>query len=153
MRFASMLTAIAIPVLMAGPATYAAQPPQPEFPDKPIRLIIGSAPGDNISGVTLSGQLNVASVTITTTAGPGPGNGDIFVNDAVTWSASGTPTTLTLTADRNVSYGNSTGILVSVSGTIENNYIGVLPDGVTVRVGAAVDEVALRCVLAALGRR
>ena len=29
----------------------------------------------------------------------------------------------------------------------------VLPDGVTVRVGAAVDEVALRRVLAALGRR
>jgi transposase len=29
----------------------------------------------------------------------------------------------------------------------------VLPDGVTVRVGAAVDEAALRRVLAALGRR
>jgi transposase len=29
----------------------------------------------------------------------------------------------------------------------------VLPDGVTVRVGAAVDEDALRRVLAALGRR
>ena len=29
----------------------------------------------------------------------------------------------------------------------------VLQDGVTVRVGAAVDEAALRCVLAALGRR
>lgn len=29
----------------------------------------------------------------------------------------------------------------------------VLPDSVTVRVGAAVDEVALRRVLAALGRR
>ncbi|MFC7739184.1 transposase [Roseomonas sp. GCM10028921] len=29
----------------------------------------------------------------------------------------------------------------------------VLPDGVTVRVGAAVDEAVLRCVLSALGRR
>jgi transposase len=29
----------------------------------------------------------------------------------------------------------------------------MLPDGVTVRVGAAVDEAALCCVLAALGRR
>jgi transposase len=29
----------------------------------------------------------------------------------------------------------------------------VLPDGVTVRVGATVDEAALRCVLTALGRR
>jgi len=45
MHIAKMLTAIAIPVLIAGPVTHAAQPPQPEFPDTPIRLIIGSAPG------------------------------------------------------------------------------------------------------------
>ena len=45
MHIAKMLTAIAIPVLIAGPAAHAAQPAQPVFPDKPIRLIIGSAPG------------------------------------------------------------------------------------------------------------
>ena len=45
MHIAKLVAAIAIPVLIAGPAARAAQPQQPEFPDKPIRLIIGSAPG------------------------------------------------------------------------------------------------------------
>ncbi|MDH5822455.1 filamentous hemagglutinin N-terminal domain-containing protein [Luteimonas sp. RD2P54] len=67
----------------------------------PQDFTIGSAPGDNIAGPTLSAQLVTSNISITT-AGPGTGNGDIFVNDAVSWSASGDPTTLTLTADRNV---------------------------------------------------
>ena len=58
MRTASLLATVAIPALMATSAAYAAQPatstgPSTElrtgsgqaFPDKPIRLIIGSAPG------------------------------------------------------------------------------------------------------------
>ncbi len=64
----------------------------------PQDFIIG--PGGNISGATLSAQLVNNNVSITTA--PGPGNGDIFVNDAVSWVAAGTPTTLTLTADRDV---------------------------------------------------
>ncbi len=64
----------------------------------PQDFIIG--PGGNISGATLSAQLVTNNVNITTPAGAG--NGDIFVNDAVSWTASGTPTTLTLTADRDV---------------------------------------------------
>ncbi|PZO05407.1 MAG: filamentous hemagglutinin, partial [Lysobacteraceae bacterium] len=67
----------------------------------PQDFTIGSAPGNNISGATLSAQLVTNNITITT-AGAGPGNGDIFVNDAITWSASGAPTTLSLIADRNV---------------------------------------------------
>ena len=67
----------------------------------PRDFTIGSAPGDNISGATLSGQLVTNNITISTT-GAGTQNGDIFVNDAVSWSASGGPTTLTLNADRNV---------------------------------------------------
>lgn len=67
----------------------------------PQDFTIGSAPGDNISGATLSAQLVNGNVSITT-IGAGTDNGDIFVNDAVTWSASGAPTTLALTADRNV---------------------------------------------------
>ena len=67
----------------------------------PQDFTIGSAPGDNISGATLSAQLVNSNISITT-AGAGNENGDIFVNDAVTWSASGAPTTLALTADRNV---------------------------------------------------
>ncbi|HMB42980.1 MAG TPA: filamentous hemagglutinin N-terminal domain-containing protein [Luteimonas sp.] len=67
----------------------------------PQDFTIGSAPGDNIAGSTLSAQLVTNNITITTT-GAGTDNGDIFVNDAVSWTASGTPTTLTLNADRNV---------------------------------------------------
>ena len=43
MRTQKLLAAIAITVLAAGPVAYAAQPAA--FPDQPIRLIIGSAPG------------------------------------------------------------------------------------------------------------
>jgi len=42
MRTARLLATVAIPAVMAASATHAAQP---TFPDKPIRLIIGSAPG------------------------------------------------------------------------------------------------------------
>ena len=42
MRTASLLATVAIPALMAISAAYAAEP---AFPDKPIRLIVGSAPG------------------------------------------------------------------------------------------------------------
>ncbi|MDH5343561.1 MAG: tripartite tricarboxylate transporter substrate-binding protein [Betaproteobacteria bacterium] len=40
MHFAKLLTAIAVPALLAAPVTQAAG-----FPEKPVRLIIGSAPG------------------------------------------------------------------------------------------------------------
>lgn len=62
----------------------------------PQDFIIGA--GGNISGATLSAQLVNNSINITTAAGTG--NGDIFVNDSITWTAAGAPTTLTLTADR-----------------------------------------------------
>lgn len=62
---------------------------------------IGSSDGDNIAGSTLSAQLVTNNITIDTT-GPGTGNGDIFVNDAVSWTASGAPTTLSLVADGKV---------------------------------------------------
>jgi len=42
MRTAKLLATIALPAFMAASAAYAAQP---AFPEKPIRLIIGSAPG------------------------------------------------------------------------------------------------------------
>jgi tripartite-type tricarboxylate transporter receptor subunit TctC len=43
MRKQELLSAIAIVIMLAAPATHAAQPAP--YPDKPIRLIIGSAPG------------------------------------------------------------------------------------------------------------
>jgi filamentous hemagglutinin family protein len=61
--------------------------------------------GGNISGATLSAQLVTTSVVISTIPAAGdttPGNGDIHVNDAVAWTASGAPTTLTLNAFRDV---------------------------------------------------
>jgi tripartite-type tricarboxylate transporter receptor subunit TctC len=42
MRAARLFAAVAVPALIASSGAYAAQP---AFPDKPIRLIIGSAPG------------------------------------------------------------------------------------------------------------
>ena len=62
----------------------------------PQDFIIGA--GGNVSGATLSALLVNTSVNITTM--PGSGNGDIFVNDAVSWTAAGAPTTLSLKADR-----------------------------------------------------
>ena len=67
----------------------------------PLDFTIGSVAGDNISGATLSAQLVTNNITINT-AGPGGENGEIFVNDAVAWTASGAPTTLNLIADGSV---------------------------------------------------
>jgi filamentous hemagglutinin family protein len=64
----------------------------------PQDFIIGA--GGNISGATLSAQLVNNNITIVNA--PGAGNGDIFVNDAVSWTAAGAPTTLTLNAARDV---------------------------------------------------
>ncbi|MEW5834970.1 MAG: GLUG motif-containing protein [Pseudomonadota bacterium] len=57
-----------------------------------------AASGGDISGATLSTQLGSGNVTIQSTTGGTAGNGDIFVNDTVSWSAN----TLTLNAYRNI---------------------------------------------------
>ncbi|MET1023569.1 MAG: filamentous hemagglutinin N-terminal domain-containing protein, partial [Pseudoxanthomonas sp.] len=82
----------------------------------PQDFTIGGGAGDNISGAVLSEMLVTTSVEIRTAPGldvtvagtpPGrqlftdhEGNGDIYVNQPVSWSASTVPTTLTLTATR-----------------------------------------------------
>ncbi|NMM81047.1 filamentous hemagglutinin [Acidovorax sp. SRB_14] len=65
---------------------------------------VGSLSTDNISGTTLSAQLVTNSVTISTAK---TGSGDIHVNDAIAWSASSSPTTLSLLADGNVNINQS----------------------------------------------
>jgi len=65
----------------------------------PQDFTVGSLSTDNISGATLSAQLVTNSVTIRTATS---GGGDIHVNDAIAWTASSTPTTLSLLADGNV---------------------------------------------------
>ena len=84
----------------------------------PQDFTIGGGATDNISGATLSALLVTNSVTISTATGPDTivpgtpptsfrntamnGNGDINVNQAVSWTASSSPTTLTLNAERDV---------------------------------------------------
>ena len=87
------------------------------FSIDPVDFTIAPTGGD-ISGATLSALLVTNSVVIDTTTGsnatvPGtppvssfhsstPGNGDIAINDAVSWTASPSTTTLTLNAARDV---------------------------------------------------
>lgn len=104
----------------------------------PQDFIIG--PGGNISGATLSGQLVNGNITITTM--PGVGNGDIFVNDVVSWTAvPGTrPTTLTLNADRDV---NINAAITAVDGSL------VVCCGRDINVNAAISTTRGSILLAA----
>jgi filamentous hemagglutinin family protein len=84
----------------------------------PQDFTIGAGATDNIRGSTLSALLVTNSVTITTTTGPDvtvggtppvrqlntavAGDGDIHVNEAVTWTAAPNTTTLRLNAVRDV---------------------------------------------------
>ncbi|HEX5277486.1 MAG TPA: YDG domain-containing protein, partial [Fluviicoccus sp.] len=63
----------------------------------PQDFIVGAA-GD-IDGVTLGKALDLTDVIIQSVDGKNAGNGDIFIDDAVSWGAD---TALTLTAERNV---------------------------------------------------
>jgi hypothetical protein len=58
-----------------------------------------AASGGDITGTLLSSQLGSNNILILSSAGATAGNGDIFVNDAVSWAAN---TTLTLSAYRNI---------------------------------------------------
>ena len=66
--------------------------------------------GGNITPAALAAQLNLGNVTIDTNAAAGAGNGDIFFNNQMggvgsIWNpGAGNPTTLTLTATRNVTF-------------------------------------------------
>ena len=70
-----------------------------------------AASGGDITGAALSGQLASGSVTIKSSQGATSGNGDIFVDDAVSWTSDNT---LTLDAYRNILVNAP----VAVSGTV-----------------------------------
>ncbi|MDP1900716.1 MAG: YDG domain-containing protein [Rubrivivax sp.] len=78
-----------------------------------------AASGGNITGATLSANLASSNVEISTFTQGTAGNGDIFVNDAVSWASN----TLTLTAERHVNVGadlnitGTGGALVMTPGT------------------------------------
>ncbi|MEO6354864.1 MAG: filamentous hemagglutinin N-terminal domain-containing protein [Burkholderiaceae bacterium] len=100
----------------------------------PQDFIIGSAPGNNITGATLGALLVTNSVIIdtatgidATNAGSTPpvtgfitntaasGNGDIKVNEAVSWTAISSPTTLTLKAVGDI---NIDGAITATNGNL-----------------------------------
>jgi len=79
-----------------------------------------AASGGDITGAALSAQLATTNVTIASTAGATTGSGDLFVNDAVSWTAS---TILTLTAVRNIAFnaditatGTTSGLVLTYGG-------------------------------------
>ena len=85
--------------------------------------------GGNISGATLSANLAGGNVAINTaTQGTAGGNGDIFVNDAVSWNAS----ILTLTAERDI---NINAVMTASGASV----LAMNPTG-TVKVGFAPGE-------------
>ncbi|RZU38093.1 filamentous hemagglutinin family protein, partial [Fluviicoccus keumensis] len=63
----------------------------------PQDYVVGT--GGDIDGVTLGKALDQTDVIIQSVDGKNAGNGDIFVNDAVSWTAG---TALTLNAERNI---------------------------------------------------
>lgn len=73
----------------------------------PQDYIIGA--GGSISGATLSASLGLGNVTILSSGGGTSGNGDIFVNEDVSWSANN----LTLTAARDI----NVNAIMTASGT------------------------------------
>jgi len=80
-----------------------------------------AASGGNITGAQLSADLALTSVSISTaTQGTAGGNGDIFVNDTVSWNAA---TTLTLNAERNIEI-NAPITVAHAGGGLALNYGG-----------------------------
>ncbi|MBT9491676.1 MAG: filamentous hemagglutinin N-terminal domain-containing protein [Paucibacter sp.] len=96
-----------------------------------------AASGGNITGTQLGSDLNSGNVVITTaTQGNAGGNGDIHVNEAVTWSAN----KLSLTAERNINVNadlNASGSasLAFIYGQATSNGAGA---GYTVATGVKV---------------
>ncbi|MDB5741235.1 MAG: hypothetical protein JWP16_2275, partial [Alphaproteobacteria bacterium] len=102
-----------------------------------------AASGGDISGATLSSNLATTDVTIATaTQGTAGGNGDIFVNDTVSWSSSHS---LTLNAERNITVsaamslaGGSLVLNASAGALAINNTISITGAG-AVNLSTSVD--------------
>ena len=84
-----------------------------------------AASGGDITGTTLSNELQSTNIALSSTSGAVSGNGDLFVNDAVSWS---TNNSLTLTAVRDIQVnspisasgsGNAAGLTLSAGRNIE----------------------------------
>ncbi|MEJ2457566.1 MAG: filamentous hemagglutinin N-terminal domain-containing protein, partial [Novosphingobium sp.] len=87
----------------------------------PNDLTIAASGGD-ITGATIATNLAGGNVVLSSNDGAASGNGDIFVNDAINWSAN---TTLTLSAVRNIAINNdiaASGASAGLALTYGGNY-------------------------------
>jgi filamentous hemagglutinin family protein len=101
--------------------------------DPPDFMIAAS--GGDISGAALSTGLANNSVTILSSSGTTAGNGDIFVNDAVSWS---TNNTLTLSAYRNVNVNANITATGNTAGLTLTPNTGGLGGSYSLNNGAAI---------------
>jgi filamentous hemagglutinin family protein len=101
-----------------------------------------AASGGDISGTQLGTNLNSNNVTIQSSDGASGTNGDIFVNDAVTWA---TANTLTLNAWRNIninaniSASQGTLKLYYGQGALNNSDTAVNPSRIYIGSGATIN--------------
>ena len=80
-----------------------------------------AASGGDISGAALGSSLNGGNVTIQSSSGAVAGNGDIFVNDPVSWSSGNT---LTLSAARDINIPSTVTATGSGAGLMLNANLG-----------------------------
>lgn len=84
----------------------------------PMDFVIAASGGD-MSGAALSSNLARGDVEIKSSVGKMDGNGDILVNDTISWTAN---TKLTLTAERNVN------VTADITATGENAGLTIMPE-------------------------
>ena len=133
---------------------------------------IGGSSSDNIAGATLGALLVINSVTISTAVdadgevvrslpvnnlfAPTTGSGHIEVNEAVSWTASASPTTLTLLAGGDTNINDAitanTGNLVVCCGRDVNVSAAITTTNGSVMLGAGRDVNVVRNITAPLTR-
>ena len=94
-----------------------------------------AASGGDISGATLSTQLGSGNVTIQSSSGGATGNGDIFVNDTVSWSSN----TLTLNALNNIDINSAMNAIGTAGLTLKYGQASTNGGGSTYYVDAPVN--------------
>jgi filamentous hemagglutinin family protein len=100
-----------------------------------------AATGGDISGVTLSNALASGSVTIASTSGSGT-DGNINVNDAVTWSSNNT--TLTLNATNSINVNQA----ITANGVGDGLMLNAANGGITINASIGPSPAAAAATLA-----
>ena len=95
-----------------------------------------AASGGDVTGAFLSQQLQNQSVQIYSTQGAGDGNGDIHVNDTITWTSG---LSLELNADRNINVNkaiNGTILALTAVGSVNVNDVVSISEILDINYGA-----------------